>query len=781
MARQEEIETLRERVSSLGAAILRINASLDPRTVLQRAIDSARELTGARYGLIATTDDVGEVRELVSSGFTPDERRQLVEWPDGPALFAHLRELRAPVRLADLPAYVSGLGYSPDLMRSKTFQATPMRHRDEDVGIFFLAGKTAAMEFTAEDEEMLVLFASQAAAAIVNARAYRNEQRARADLEALVETSPVGVVVLDVGNRRPASFNREALRIVDGLRTDDTPEGPEGLLDTITCRRADGTETAFDQLPIWPSLSSGETVRAEEIVLFVPGGPSVAILINATPIRGDDGKVASVVVTIQDLAPLRELERQRAEFLALVSHELRAPLTSIKGSATTVLGAAPALAQAEMLQFFRIIDTQADQMQGLIGNLLDAGRIESGTLSVQAEPLDVAAVVEAARSTFLSGGTRHAVLVDVPHGLLRVLADRERIVQVLNNLLANAARYSPESSPIRIEAVPEGVNVAISVSDEGRGLPAEMLPRLFRKHSTPAPEGVGYGPWSNGLGLAICKGLVEAHGGRIWAESAGLGQGSRFTFTIPAAADRGAEAQTRETRRMLRQSGEKPCVLVVDDDPQTLRYVRRTLAEADYHPIVTADPAGVADIIRAEKPCLVLLDLMLPGSDGIDLMGEVPELSDLPVIFISGYGRDETIARAFEAGAVDYIVKPFSPTELTARVSAAIRSRAGAELFVLGDLAIDYERRHVTMRGVHLPLTAKEYELLRILSVDAGRVVTSEALVRQIWGTRDLAYVERVRSFVRKLRAKLGDDAAKPVYLFNERGIGYRMPEPDKP
>ena len=110
---------------------------------------------------------------------------------------------------------------------------------------------------------------------------------------------------------------------------------------------------------------------------------------------------------------------------------------------------------------------------------------------------------------------------------------------------------------------------------------------------------------------------------------------------------------------------------MVDDDPLTLRYVRDALAGAGYVPLVTGDPERVPDLIRSEKPRLVLLDLMLPGTDGIELMERVPELADLPVIFISGYGRDETIARALEAGAEDYIVKPFSATELTARIRAA--------------------------------------------------------------------------------------------------------------
>ena len=127
---------------------------------------------------------------------------------------------------------------------------------------------------------------------------------------------------------------------------------------------------------------------------------------------------------------------------------------------------------------------------------------------------------------------------------------------------------------------------------------------------------------------------------------------------------------------------------------------------------------------------------MLPGTDGIQLMQTVPELADLPVIFISGYGRDETIARALEAGADDYIVKPFSPTELTARIRAALRRRAGPVPFALGDLAIDYDQRRVTVAGRRVELTATEYELLRVLAQEAGRVLTHETLLRRVWAGR---------------------------------------------
>ena len=780
---RRENEALRERVTRLSAAILRISASLDLNTVLQEAVESACALTGARYGGITTLDEEGQVRDFVTSGITPDEHRQLAVWPDGQRLFEGFQHLPAPLRLRDVPAYVRSLGISStllsELLPTKTLQGTPMRHRGAHVGNFFLGDKEGGQEFTSEDEEVLVLFAAQAATAIANARTHQDERRARADLEALIETSPVGVVAFDTRTGAPVSFNREARRIVEGLLTPGRP--PEELLSVATCHRADGRDISLAELPLVQRFNDNpETVRAEEMVLSVPDGRNVRMLVNATPLRSAAGEVESVIVTLQDLAPLEELERMRAEFLAMVSHELRAPLTSIKGSTATVLGASSPLHPAEMRQFFRIVDEQADLMRGLISDLLDAGRIETGTLSVTPEPVAVAGLVDQARNTFLSGGGRHAVRIDLPLDLPRVMADRERIIQVLNNLFSNAARHAPQSTPIRVVAVADGIHVAISVSDEGRGVPPEQLPHLFRKHAGFAGEDRERGSGGYGLGLAICKGLVEAHGGRIRAESAGAGHGTQVTFTMPVVDEvhSAATAVAPSRARSPHPAREPTRILVVDDDPQTLRYVRDALAAAGFAPLVTGDPRELVDLLRTHQPQLVLLDLILPGTDGIELLEHIPELADRPVIFISGYGRDETIARALELGAADYIVKPFSPTELTARVRAALRRRAEPEPFVLDDLVIHYEQRRVQVAGRPVQLTATEFDLLRVLSVNAGRVLTNEALLRQVWGGRDAGDAKVLRTFMKKLRRKLGDDAARPAYLFTERGVGYRMPAP---
>ena len=697
---RRENAALRERISTLSAAILRISASLDLDTVLREVVDSARALTGARYGMITTVDERGAILEFIAPGLTPEERRHIGQWPHGYPFFEHLRDLPGALRLADLPAHARSLGYSEELTLSKTLQAMPIRHRGVHVGNFFLGEKAAGRAFTDEDEEILVLFASQAATAIANARAHRDEQRARADLEALVDNSPVGVVVFDAKSGRPVSFNREARRIVGGLRSGDSPT--EQLLEAMICRRGDGREIRLGELPLTDELRNAETVRAEEIELSVPDGRSVTTLVNATPIHSADGAVERMVVTLQDLAPLEELERLRAEFLGMVSHELRAPLTSIKGSAATVLTASPELDPAETREFFRIIDEQADHMRGLVGDLLDVGRIDTGTLSVHPEPSEVAGPVDRARNTFISGGGRHGVLIDLPPDLPRAMADRRRIVQVLNNLFSNASRHAPESSPIRVTAVHEGVYVAISVADQGQGVTPERLSELFPKHADFAGGDREGALGAAALGLAICKGLVEAHGGRIRATSGGAGQDSQFTFTLPVAETAGevvAAGLAPGRPPTPRDGPERAPILVVDDDPQTLRYVRDALARSGYAPLVTGDPEAVPDLIRSENPQLVLLDLMLPGADGIELMERLPELADLPVIFISGYGRDETIARALEAGAADYIVKPFSPTELTARVGAALRKRAEPEAYLLGDLAIHYEQRRVSVAG----------------------------------------------------------------------------------
>ena len=685
---KQENQALRDRLSRLSAASLRVSESLELETVLGEIVASARELTGAGCSGIVTIGAEGQMEDFITDGLAPEEHQQFLDHPHGLAIWEYLRQISRPLRLRDLGSHLSALGFPGDSTLARSYLGAPINHQGVHVGNFFLGDKETGQGFTGEDEEVLALFASQAGAAVANARKHRDEQRARSDLEALIDTSPVGVVVFDARSGRAVSSNRELLRIVGGLRVPG--RSAEELLEVLSVRRADGRELVLGEGLVKRVLREADTVRAEEIVLRVPGGKTARALVNATAIRSEAGEVESLVVTLQDLTPREEMERLRTEFLAMVSHELQAPLISIKGCAATALvgSAAPDPAKTQLL--FRIVDEQADHMGVLIGDLLDAARIETGTLSVDPKPTEVAVLVEHARKTFRSGGYTNAVRIDLPPDLPRVQADRRRIAQVLGNLLTNAARHSPTRSIIRVAAALEEEHVELSVADKGRGVPPDRLPHLFRKFSRSGREssrrGVG-----EGLGLAICKGLVEAHGGRIWGESDGEGLGARFTFTVPVAeeageAPAGSPAKHRVGTRRTR-------VLVVDDDPQALDSVRPILEHAGYETLATGAPEEVADVLEEAAPDLVLLDLMLPGTDGIELMRSLPALRDRPVIFVSAYGRDETIATALEMGAADYVVKPFSPTELLARIRAVLRRVQKPWTYRMGELAIDREAR----------------------------------------------------------------------------------------
>ena len=220
-------------------------------------------------------------------------------------------------------------------------------------------------------------------------------------------------------------------------------------------------------------------------------------------------------------------------------------------------------------------------------------------------------------------------------------------------------------------------------------------------------------------------------------------------------------------------------MLAVDDDPQALRLVRDALVRSDYTPIVTADPEEALRLVAEERPDLVLLDLVLPGADGMELMKDITA-ADVPVIFLSAHGQEQLVVRALDEGAADYLVKPFSPPELAARIRLALRRREMPEPsqpYVLGDLTIDYAQRTVSLAGRPVTLTSIEYRTLAELAVNAGRVVTYEHLLRRVWRLEPDADLRPLRTVVNSLRSKLGDDAKDPTYIFTELRVGYWVPK----
>jgi DNA-binding response OmpR family regulator/anti-sigma regulatory factor (Ser/Thr protein kinase) len=497
-------------------------------------------------------------------------------------------------------------------------------------------------------------------------------------------------------------------------------------------------------------------------------------LVSTSAFESSDGEIVGGVAVIQDITALEDEERLRSEFLGLVSHELKTPLTAIKGAAATALDSYLPLDVSHSNELFEIVNEQADRLRKLVDNLLDLTSIEAGALSVRPERMDLGPTLEEAKKTFRRAGFQQLVHVEVPNGLPAASADPRRVAQVLSNLLSNAARHSPEHAPITITAEQRDADVVVRIKDRGWGFTKAQRTRLFKKFSRlPGETGAGLG-----LGLVICRGIVAAHGGRIWAESAGEGTGATFSFTLPLA----PAAADQEGAVDAICDGERKRVFVIDDDPQVVRYLRRALADAGHDLIEPSSWVDIASQVEGEELDLILLDLLLPGTDGFEILKRIRRFSDVPVIFLTARDDSESVVRALRLGADDYVSKPFSPSEVLARIDAILRRRDGRPAqrapFSLGGLRIDLSERRVTVDGKPVSLTKTEYKLLSKLAANAGQVLTHDQILDRVWGEHFVGGADLIRAFIRSVRRKLGDDARQPRYLLTERGVGYRMAKP---
>ncbi len=533
---RRENERVNQRLGQLSRLSRRVNSSLELSVALQDIVNSACDLTGARYGALGMFDESGRIETFVTYGLTADERKRLGDLPQGLGLLGLLQHEPRLLRIGDISKHPRSVGFPRHHPPMKSFLGVPLMLGETSLGNLYLTEKMDAEEFTPEDEDALLLFASHAALAINNAKQYGTLEEERRRLESLVSLSPVGVLIIEAGTRRIITANREAERILGARYRQGEVIEDHDLFSTQARDAADLGE----EPPIYRALVRGEMVRAIEIMQETTYGHTILTVVSAAPIYGEHDEIVAAVSIIQDISALEEVEKMKSEFLGVISHELRTPLTVIKGSAATILGSGYPYDERETEEFFRIIDEQADRMRDLINNLLDVTRIDAGSLSVSPEPLDIMDSLEEAHAVFVESGYHQEIEISAPPEPVVVHADRRRVVQALNNLLSNAGKYSAETAGIIITVERDEESATVHVSDQGRGISPASLPHIFKKYYQVRGEQNG-NSLGSGLGLAICKGIVEAHGGRIWAVSAGEGQGSTFSFTLPTAGEMRAQ------------------------------------------------------------------------------------------------------------------------------------------------------------------------------------------------------------------------------------------------
>jgi signal transduction histidine kinase len=362
---------------------------------------------------------------------------------------------------------------------------------------------------------------------------------------------------------------------------------------------------------------------------------------------------------------LRTADRQKDDFLAMLAHELRNPLAAID-YATQLSSISP----EQAANATDIIHRQVRHLARLIDDLLDVSRITRDKIELKKEPIDAATILNRAAGTARPTieKYKHQFVVEVTAEKMPLFADPTRVEQIIVNLLTNAAKYTPEGGRISLAAFPEDSEVVIKVKDTGIGIPKEMLPRVFELFTQVNPQ-IDRTKGGLGIGLTVVRRLTEKHGGTVSASSEGLGTGTEFTVRLPRS-DGFAQNQIRSEQSARLPLGLR--VMVVEDNIDTATSVSMLLQQAGCETKVVHDGTAALESADAFAPQVVLLDIGLPGLDGYEVARRLranPQLAQLRLIAISGYGQAQDHQRSKEAGFDHHLVKPVDLPSLMAMLA----------------------------------------------------------------------------------------------------------------
>jgi signal transduction histidine kinase/CheY-like chemotaxis protein len=410
-------------------------------------------------------------------------------------------------------------------------------------------------------------------------------------------------------------------------------------------------------------------------------GTSFPIESTMTPIV-EEGRVTGGVVVFRDVTERREIDRMKDEFTSIVSHELRTPLTSIRGSLGLLAGGVlgPIGDQAQHMVELAVDNTE--RLVRLINDMLDIERIESGKVRMDFEPCDAAVLVAKAAETIGTSADSAGIRIEVVTVEAPLDADCDRIQRTIENLLSNAVKFSPRGSTVTITCAARDDTVRIDVADQGRGIPADGLERVFERfEQVDASDARDKG--GTGLGLAICASIVAQHGGRIWAESP-AGAGATFSFVLPA---RQSDAEAAPPAGPATHSGREPLVLVCDNDADVLDVISTMVEHHGYR--VARAGSGPEALAAAERevPDVMLLDLHMPGMDGWEIarrLRDAPETRGVPVVILSVLAQADAdpIGDNLEA----WLEKPTHEQLLLATLARAVaRGDAPARVLIVED------------------------------------------------------------------------------------------------
>jgi signal transduction histidine kinase len=620
-------------------------------------------------GRVVVADDNADMRDYIGRLLGPHWSVEIVA--DGSlALAAALRE-RPDVIVADVMMPVmDGFELLRAVREHEATRAVPV------ILLSARAGEEARVEGlqAGADDYLVKPFSARELIARVHAQVVRAKVRSVEEAHALrlariFEHAPVGCVILRGPDHVFEFANKAYIAMVGDRRVVDLP-----VREALPELAGQGVFELLDRV-----YSTGEPYvgRSLRMMLARSRGAEEAFFDFVYQPLFEDGVVTGIAVVCFDVTALatarREAEaanRAKDEFLAMLGHELRNPLAPIL-TALQLMRLRDVQGGARERE---VIERQVRHLVGLVDDLLDVSRITRGKIQLRHEAIDIGDAI--ARAIEMTSPAieerRHTLTVDVPRHLT-VEGDPGRLAQVFANLLTNAAKYTDAGGHIRVAAARHGSEVEITVSDNGSGIAPDMLPRLFDLFTQERQE-LDRSQGGLGLGLAIVRGLVNAHNGSVAVTSGGKGQGATFTVRLPAA---GAAVRVGDEPRHAPAAHTGCAVLLVDDNPDALDLLAESLRALGHEVQVAVDGPSALSLVRTFQPDVAVLDIGLPVMDGYELAERLRDhrgLENLALIAVTGYGQAVDRQRTLDAGFNAHLVKPVDVHE----VDALIRDCSGS-------------------------------------------------------------------------------------------------------
>jgi len=498
-----------------------LTSQLDLGAVLRLILESAAEMLNGNAGLIALRQDDGSFAFLASYGIPPALLDRFAPLLKGipaqtdPGNFPTDQLERLLARVMLLPNLDLG-----------QVVALPMALQNRLIGVIFIFRPYSGLAFSADDRQILASFADQATIAVHNAQLYQQVAYEKRRLDAILEYSGDGALILDSAGRITV-FNRALSRLI-GWSAAEVMGRPH------------------DEVIIWATHPKGMTLAEAEVngwpfrgehTLYVEGdlrrkdGGKAYVAITYAPLFDREGHLVNVIANVRDMSRIREAEELKSTFISIISHELKTPVSLIKGYASTLRRGDARWDTETLRESLAVIEEESDRLNELINNLLDASRLQTGALKLEMGEVRLDQLARSAIAKFRTQTNRHTLTADFPPDFPVVTGDPERLSQVLNNLINNAIKYSPNGGQVRVSGRVERDQVIVSVSDEGIGIGPADQERIFERFYR-ADSALTRRTQGTGLGLYLSKAIIEAHGGRIWVESA-PGRGATFSFSLP--------------------------------------------------------------------------------------------------------------------------------------------------------------------------------------------------------------------------------------------------------